>query len=277
MVVDKVINNNLVRSLNEKGQEVLLMGCGLGFKQKAGDLVDLSKVEKMYTMSDVEGTHQLEEILSKVSLECIQVVNEIVDYAKISLGSELGNNIYLTLCDHISFSLERTRKGIEIRNALLEEIKQFYYSEYMVGKEALDMIEKNFKLRLPEDEAGFIALHLVNANFNSLGIGQTEEMMKIIQNIVNIVRYHFNVELNEKTIHYDRFITHLKFFAMRTFSGVVMDEGDESFFLMIKNQYKKAYACVLKVADYMAKTYNIQLTNDEMMYLTVHIHRITTM
>lgn len=277
MIVEKVINNNLIRSFSQSGQEILVMGCGLGFKKDVGDVIDESKIEKVYVMNNSEEHHQLEEILARVPLECMKVTNEIVDYAKTVLGHELSDRVYLTLCDHISFALERNREGIQIRNALLGEIKQFYHSEYAASEEALKIIHEHFQVELPQDEIGFIALHLVNANLNAGGLAQTTEMMKVIQSIIHIIKYHYNIELRENTIHYDRFITHLKFFTQRVFSGKSLDESDESFFLMIKTQYKKAYACVLKIADFMQKEYNIQLTNDEMMYLAVHIHRITTM
>lgn len=276
MRVEKVINNNLVRSRDESGREVLVMGCGLGYKKSVDDEVDGDRIEKIYTMKDRAEYQRLEEILSKVPLECIQITNEIVEYAKISLGRRLNDSVYLTLCDHISFALERTRNGIQIRNALLMEIRRFYYHEYEIGLEALRLIRKHTGTELPEDEAGFIAFHLVNADMDGIGIGQTQEMMKMIQNIINIVKYHYNIELNENSIHYERFVTHLKFFLKRVFSGQELEDGDLNFFLMIRSQYKKAYACVLKVYDYIQKEYHLTLTNDEMMYLTVHIHRVTT-
>lgn len=276
MKVEKVINNNLVRSVDENGKEVLVMGCGLGFKRQPGDEIEAGKIEKIYTMNDRTEYRRLEEILSKVPLECIQITNEIVEYARISLGKALNDSIYLTLCDHISFALERMKGGIMIRNALLTEIKRFYSNEYQTGKEALHIIQKRAGVELPEDEAGFIAFHLVNASMDYPGMDQTQEMMKTIQNIINIVKYHYNIELNENSIHYDRFVTHLKFFLKRVFSGQELDEGDMEFFLLIKNQYKRAYTCVLKVYDYILKEYGIVLTNDEIMYLTVHIHRVTT-
>lgn len=276
MKVEKVINNNLVRSVDENGKEVLVMGCGLGFKRQPGDEIEAGKIEKIYTMNDRTEYRRLEEILSKVPLECIQITNEIVEYARISLGKALNDSIYLTLCDHISFALERMKGGIMIRNALLTEIKRFYSNEYQTGKEALLIIQKRAGVELPEDEAGFIAFHLVNASMDYPGMDQTQEMMKTIQNIINIVKYHYNIELNENSIHYDRFVTHLKFFLKRVFSGQELDEGDMEFFLLIKNQYKRAYTCVLKVYDYILKEYGIVLTNDEIMYLTVHIHRVTT-
>lgn len=272
-----MINNNLVRSRNEKNQEVLVMGCGLGFKKQQGDVIDDTKVEKIYAMVDVQHNHQLEEILSRVSLECIQVTNEIVEYAQVSLGKEINDNIYLTLCDHISFALERYEKGIRIQNALLSEIKRFYFHEYQIGMEALEMISKKMHVRLPDDEAGFIALHIVNASFDSIGLNQTKEMMKVIQHTLQIVKYHFQIELDETSIYYDRFLTHLKFFVKRVFSNVILEEKDDTFFLMIKQQYQEEYACVLKVYEFLYKEYNLQMTNDEIMYLMIHIHRITTM
>ena len=133
MIVEKVINNNLVRSRNNKQQEILVMGCGLGFKKQVGDLIDEFKIEKVYTMLDDKQNNQFEEILSRVPLSCIQITNKIVDYAKASLGKELSDTIYLTLCDHIAFAIERFKNGINIQNALLSEIKRYYLHEFQMS------------------------------------------------------------------------------------------------------------------------------------------------
>ena len=275
MIIKKIINNNIIQSQNKNGQEIIVMGCGLGFKKKSGENVDESKIEKIYTINDNNSRKQLEEILSQVPLECIQITNEIVDYGKISLGKPIKDSIYLTLCDHISFAIERSKEGIEIKNPLLLEIKRFYNGEYQIGEEALEIVYRNTGIRLPKDEAGFIALHFANASLDLDGIDQTREMMSIIRHIVNIVKYHYNIKLDENSIHYDRFITHLKFFVKGIFLNKEIDDGDSSFFAIIKNQYKEAYTCVLKVYEYILKEYDIKLTNDEMMFLTIHIHRIT--
>lgn len=273
MQVDKVINNNLIRSHDEKGQEVLVMGCGIGFKKKPGEYIDDGKVEKVYVLQKEERQH-MEELFSSMPLECIQATNEIVEYATISLGKQLSNYLYLNLCDHIHFGIQRSKGGIPIQNALLTEIKRFYNHEYQIGMESLNIIERKTGVLLPEDEAGFIAMHLVNASMDFHDMGHTQEMMKIIRRILNIVRYHFQIELDEDSIHYDRFITHLKFFVKRVFSGTELNENDEAFFIMIKNQYKEEYACVLKIYEYIRKEYEICLTNDEIMYLIIHIRRV---
>lgn len=274
MKVDKVINNNLVRSHDSAGREVLVMGKGLGFKKKPDDLIDEEKVEKIYVLQTGEQSRHMEELFSDMPLEYIQAANEIVDYAAVSLGKTLGSSLYLNVCDHIYHAARRLREGIPLQNALLTEIKRFYSHEYQIGLESLEIVRNKIGIRMPEDEAGFIAIHIVNAEMEFHDMGNTQEMMKIIRHILNIVRYHFHVELDEASIHYDRFITHLKFFVKRVLSGQELDENDESFFLMIRNQYREEYACVLKVYDYIQKEYGIALTNDEIMYLIIHIRRV---
>lgn len=277
MKIDKVINNNIVRSTNEQGNEVLVMGCGLGFKKVAGDTIDSSKIEKIYTFTDNSKTNKLEEVLADVSLESLQICNEIVDLAKEKYQIELNDNIYLTLSDHIHWALQRFKEGISVRNALVNEISRFYPTEYEIGTKALEIIHSKANVSLPIDEAGFIAVHIVNALNNGTTLQQTQQMLEVIDDVVNIIKFHFNIEIDQQTIYFQRFITHLKFFVTRVFSGQELnDDNDENFFLMIRSQYKKEYTCAMKVYDYFYKQYNIELSNDEMVYLTIHIRRISS-
>ena len=50
MKVDKVINNNLVRSHDDADREIMVMGRGLGFKKKPGDPIEREKIEKIYIL-----------------------------------------------------------------------------------------------------------------------------------------------------------------------------------------------------------------------------------
>lgn len=79
---------------------------------------------------------------------------------------------------------------------------------------ALGIIEKKTGVLLPNDEAGFIALHIVNGQLDE-DVHDMYEITKIMQEIENIVRYRFKIEFNEESAYYYCFITHLKFFAQR--------------------------------------------------------------
>lgn len=274
MKIEKVINNNLVKAYNSNNQEVLVMGCGIGFKKKRGENIDESIIEKIYVNEDK--SNKLIKLLQDIDLEFIKVANEIISFARFSLGKNINDNIHISLTDHINYAVERAKNGLYLKNTLLLEIKRFYNHEYLIGKEAVRIINERFSIELPEDEAGFIAFHIINATTNTLEVTQVTQMTQLIQNILNIVKDHFNVELDEYSIHYERFITHLKFFAQRIFNNTIINNEDENFIFTLKEQYKKEYECTVKIRDYILKEFNKELTEEEMIYLTIHIKRITT-
>ncbi|MCS4454706.1 PRD domain-containing protein [Clostridium botulinum] len=181
MKVVKVINNNLIKSFDDNNNEILVMGCGLGYKKAPGHEVDEKLIERIYTCNDRKDSNQLTKLLKKIPLEHIQVTNQIVSFAKASLGKKLNENVYITLADHINFAIERQKDGVAIKNALLWEIKKFYNHEFLVGKEALSIIKNKLGVTLSEDEAGFIALHIVNALMDDISIQKATKMTKMIE------------------------------------------------------------------------------------------------
>ena len=250
------------------------MGKGLGFQKKIGDPISDDKIEKVYAITTEWNESKLAELLTAIPLEQIQVANEIVSFAKVSLGKALSENLFLTLSDHIHFALERFEKGMEIKNALLWEIKRFYNHEFLIGKEALHLIHERLGVKLPEDEAGFIALHFVNAAYNR---NTTESITstKIIKEILQIIRLNYQLEFNEDDLNYDRLLTHLKYFTKRIITNS-KDEStsDEIIAKIIENSYPEAYKCALKIKEYIENTYNYEVNEDEIIYLTMHIHRV---
>lgn len=163
MIIKKILNNNVVIAEGKSGKESVVMGRGLAFQKKLGDEVEVSKIEKTFVMETHELSEKLSELLSEIPLKHLRVADDVVQYAQETLETDLSDNIYLTLTDHINFAVSRYNQGINLKNALLWEIKRFYHAEYLVGMKALDFIEQEVGIRLDEDEAGFIALHIVNA------------------------------------------------------------------------------------------------------------------
>lgn len=272
--VVKVINNNIVSSTNEKGTEIILRGLGLGFKTVPGDKIDESKVEKIYTITNHETSDKLQELLSQLPLEYVQVCTEIIDYAKSQLNVELNDNIYVTLTDHISFAIERKNKCLEYKNALLAEIQRFYNDEYRIGLHALEIVNNRLNIKLSTDEAGFIALHIVNAELGTV-MTDTYIITDLINAIVKIVEDYYDVKLDVNTLYYDRFIIHLKYFMQKLFDSQATSDDEESIIDVIKNTYEKDYKCALKIKNYVELKYNKIISDEELSYLTVHLRRLT--
>lgn len=273
MLIEKIINNNIVSSLDEEGNEIVVMGRGLGFKARPGQQLDPGKVEKVFRMENNKETERLQEVLADIPLEHIQICNEIIAYAKSVINNTLSKNIYITLTDHINYAISRHREGITFTNALLWEIKKFYHQEFMVGQKAVELIRGKLGVELSEDEAASIALHFVNAELG-MELPGTIDVTKLIQNAMKIITYHFKTVIREDTINYERFITHLKFFSQRVITHNNHQGKDEVFHEMIRNQYPEAYKCAEKIKTYVEKEYRIVIPEEELIYLTIHIKRI---
>lgn len=275
MIIEKVLNNNVVIVKDEKNIEKIVMGRGLAFKKKVGDEFDESKIDKVFTLSNKEALNKFQELIVDIPIEHIELAEEIISHVKTDKGKKLNEIVYISLVDHIYTSIIRFLDGIIVKNVLLWEIRRFYPEEFSIGLNALDMIEKRFNVRLPEDEAGFIALHLVNAEIDEDGMQDVYHITKLMQEIVNIVKYKFNIVFDENSVYYYRFITHLKFFAQRIINkNTYEDENDDDLLEVIKNKYINSYDCVKSISEFILKKYNYILSNEEKLYLTIHIERV---
>ncbi|WP_410512034.1 PRD domain-containing protein [Paenibacillus sp. BR2-3] len=275
MIIEKILNNNVLLTKNHKGKEIIVMGRGISFKKSPGDYVDDYKIDKIFLLNENEFTSRLTELLNDIPVSHFELTNDIVTYANSVLQTELSDKIYLTLTDHIHFAIDRYEKGLELKNALLFEIKRFYKKEFTIGLEALRMIEQATGLTLEEDEAGFIAMHLVNARMDGNEMKSTLKMTKIVQDVLNIVTYHFGIVLDESSLNYSRFLTHLQYFSMRVLRNETNNSGEDFLYNQIMKTYIQAFACVQKINDYLEKTHGQSLSKDEQVYLTIHIHRVT--
>ncbi|MCV9886738.1 BglG family transcription antiterminator LicT [Metabacillus halosaccharovorans] len=273
MKIEKVYNNNVVSTYNEENTELVIMGKGLAFQKKPGDEIEEEKIEKVFTLKNNDISERFKSLLYEVSLELMEVAEEIIKLAKRKLGRELNDSIYISLTDHINFAIERNKKGLDIKNALLWEIKKLYKDEFSIGLEALCLIKEKLEVTLPEDEAGFIAMHIVNAELNE-EMPNIVNITKTMQDILKIVKYHFGLEFNEESLNFFRFVTHLKFFAQRLYSQTYMESDDDFLFEAVKNKHKDAFECTEKINDYVKRQFDYELTNDEKLYLTVHIERV---
>ena len=272
MEISKVLNNN-VAVVIENNEEKIVMGRGICFKKKTGDTIDPETIDKVFYLHNQEVLSRFKELVVDIPLEYLEIGEEIMDEARLSLGKALNDNIYISMVDHIYTAVVRAKDNILVKNALLWDIQRFYKEEYQIGKKALEIIEKKTGVLLPNDEAGFIALHIVNGQLDE-DVHDMYEITKIMQEIENIVRYHFKIEFNEESAYYYRFITHLKFFAQRLVEHKKQNKQEDDLLEVVQVKYVNAYQCVEKIAMYIKNQYNYELYDEEKLYLTIHIHRV---
>lgn len=142
-----------------------------------------------------------------------------------------------------------------------------------MGLSALDIICRRLGPRLEEDEAGFIALHLVNAQLHS-NMPDVLYITRFMQQILDIVKYNLQIEYQPDSLSYTRFVTHLKFFAQRMLGKRAVSSDDDSLHEVVRNRYPQAYRCVEKIDRHVVKNYAYTLGPEERMFLTIHIERV---
>lgn len=278
--IRKALSNNAAVVADEHGGEKVVTGKGVSYGRSVGDPVDETKVEKVFHLSSDSLNNKFQEILTTLPLEEIRIVEKIIRAVKSSLGRPLSDSVYISLADHIHFSLSNWEQGITIPNGLQLDVMRFYPDEFKLGRHALDIIEEGVGVRLPEDEAGFIALHIVNAEMgNSESAKRAVQATKVIEAVLSIVKGFFGVNIAEDSLAHYRFITHLRLFSQRLLEGSTFrgTDVDRDLLRSVSRKYPNAYRCTLAIRDRVLECYGTDIGWEELLYLTIHIqHAINT-
>lgn len=275
MIIKRILTNNAVVIDDENQQEKIVCGKGIAFKKRPGMEIDEISINQTFILEGGGEYSRFEQLLKDVPLEYLELSSEIINMAKLEFAKKFKDNVIITLSDHLYVAIKRCREGMTISNPLLWDIKNFYEIEYDIGLRALELIKNKFHIQLPNDEAGFIALHIVNVELDEDNMDNIFQVTKVIQEIMTIVKYHFHAEFDTSNVYYYRFITHLKFFALRLLKDNQFNEDEENELLdVVKDKYCTSYECVLKIKDFLEKKYNYTLQEDEIVYLTIHVHRV---
>lgn len=275
MIIKRILTNNAVVIDDENQQEKIVCGKGIAFKKRPGMEIDEISINQTFILEGGGEYSRFEQLLKDVPLEYLELSSEIINMAKLEFAKKFKDNVIITLSDHLYVAIKRCREGMTISNPLLWDIKNFYEIEYDIGLRALELIKNKFHIQLPNDEAGFIALHIVNVELDEDNMDHIFQVTKVIQEIMTIVKYHFHAEFDTSNVYYYRFITHLKFFALRLLKDNQFNEDEENELLdVVKDKYCTSYECVLKIKDFLEKKYDYTLQEDEIVYLTIHVHRV---
>lgn len=277
MKVKKVFNNNILCAIDEEGNEVIVTGKGLGFQKHTGETLDKSKIEKTYRMVDKQEQRKLRELVEQIPMEDLQLTEQLVADIKRSITQPLNESLLITLTDHISFAMQRKQQGIAFTNPLAGSIMCYYPAEYQIGRRCLETIRQKTGIALNDDEASFIALHIVNAEMNT-HMPEMYDITKLIDGCIDVVEAYYHKQFDRQALDFSRFVVHLRYFAKRVFQGKTLpdnsDANDVNFRQMIAYSCKKHYQCAQRIADYLKNTWDKTLSEEELIYLTIHLKRI---
>lgn len=272
MKVIRVLNNNVVLA-QEDHTALLLMGLSIGFKKRPGDRIASSSIEKMFILTNPNTGRKLQEMITFIPEDYFRFSSDAVHHICKRLNKEFQDNLYVMLTDHIYAAVQRYEKGIVLENALLQETKKFYRSEFAVATEIVEQANQQFHVQMSEDEAAFITFHIISAQADHT-TASIQEMTRLIQDILIRLKAKYNIGYEEESLSYSRFITHLKYFSQKIFAHKKEDFCDAELFAMVKRKYVQAYEGALDILTLIQKKYGYAGTDMDALYLTIHIARL---
>lgn len=140
--------------------------------------------------------------------------------------------------------------------------------------QALAQINERLDILLPEAEAGNIAFHLVNGQTDVQSMEHTLLAVKMLKDIFNIIKYHFRIDIATDSLNYSRFLLHMQFFIQRMIDNKQVKSKDDFLFSQATKEYPDAYRCALVIRDYVKNLLQMEMSNDELLYLVIHLTRI---
>jgi transcriptional antiterminator len=272
-VLKKNLNNNALVALGERQQEVILIGKGIGFQRAKGDIVRHdAKIEKVFVLASEGQREQMLRLFTETDEEVMRVITEYVKYVEGKLARTFPTQFFIALIDHLSFAIKRLQQGINILNPFLYDVRILYPYEYALAQEGTVLLEKRLKITIPEDEIGFLALHLHSGRTNQ-NLSQMNRFSGLIAKLIGVIEVELEIEIDKTSLDYSRLLTHLRF-AIERAEGHDLSEKENPLSRILKQEYPLCYNIAWKLVKILQNELKVDIPEAEVGYLTLHIQRI---
>lgn len=269
------MNNNIVLAKNEFGEEVMLVGNGIGFGKKRNDIVIKHKIEKIFLLRTEESKENFMALLKNVPIDFITLTYDVIDSLVKKYNYPVQEYLYVTLTDHIYCSYQAILKG-KYKNSNLPNVSEKYPIPYQIAKDALEIYRKKISINFPEDEVSRIAYHFMNAE-GEMVLTETSDLYKrkiIINRIIKYLERNNIHRTHENSNFYDRFMIHLNYFL----DYLDRSRDDNKSLLEMEEQikltYPRSYAIGDEIYKIIANETGIDFYQSERVYLVIHIQRL---
>lgn len=276
MKVINRINNNVVL-VKDGTQKMIVTGKGLGFQVYPGNDVKAQLIEQRFILQETNDDTYYINLLKELPVETLAICEEIIVKASEILGKPISGNLMFALADHLKFTMERMQKQMLIDHPLANEIKQFYPKEMEVGRYALKLIQERMHIQLPDGEAVFLTMHIVNALGGLSEAYDVAQLTDVMAEIVTYIETYFQCTIDQNSTSFSRFITHLRYYLIRQLNFEIEESINDELLEIIQEKYPQAYACAQSIADQMDARYHNTSADSEKLYLTLHINRLLKM
>lgn len=269
-LITKVLNNNVIICTKAQAEYVLIAK-GIGFNKKSGMILQENQtIEKIYILDQKSQQDHYKTLMELANDTLIQAVIEAVNIITNSEMKVDNQKLVISLTDHIIFAYKRLKQNQLINNPFIVETKQLYSKEYKIAEKVIERLNHVLEVHFPEDEIGFIALHIAS-NTESLSMREMDLINELINKSVFILENDLKQTIDKDTIQYQRFIRHIQFLIKRLRNGELLKKTN-AFEALLKEQYPLCFNIALKIMRLLQQELKIKVYEAEVIYLTLHVY-----
>lgn len=271
MKILKIINNNAVYSVDENGNGIIAMGRSVGWNTRVGDTIKEELIERIFHET-ARSFDRIEQIIRKISPVSYEIAEEICKDVRNVLEKQVEETAVLSLADHIDYAIGD--RSFNNPNLILHEIKIIYPKEYLLGKQGVKKIKEKTGIELSDDEAGYIAMHIVNSYINN----QNEDaglIANLTHDVTGIISEVYEESIDEESFEYLRFLSHIKYLARRIEGNESnkLENAEELYDVLIRKNSRLKEATE-RITRLIGDRYVYDLSVADQVYLMMHILRI---
>lgn len=271
----QALNNNVALVKNEQDEQAVVMGLGIVFQKKKGDLITPSKVEKVFLLKTEESKENFLTLLKNIPLDILTVTYNMIDDLVAKYHFPVQEYLYVTLTDHVYSVYQKLLKGA-YQESHLSDISAAYVTEFQMAQEAVVILGQKLSVTFPDDEVGRMALHFINAKGDyEVSDNNKEDATKKVLALIEDKLAKNNIKRStENSNLYDRLMIHLTYLINR----LQMNQQDNAALInleeYVKTDYPKAYQIGQAIYDLIGQELKIDLSRSERVYLVIHIQRL---
>ena len=280
MRISRIYNNNVALTVNHLGQEAVVIGRGIAFGKRKGQMIDPATVEQTFVPEQGMSGERLSLTLSEIPAEILSIATGLESRVRADGALELSNSFIIPLADHLHYAVMRAREGVRVDYPLAPEVTLLYPREVEYGRSVIAAVRERLQVQMDPGEAIPLALHLVNAQFATADMSQAFRMTEVFAQVFEIIEASYERKIDPDSMSAARFVTHLRYLFVRASraSANRAEDVDEvsqpSLLAALRVDAPRAYACAQKVLLVLQMQLKHSLTRDELTYLTIHIARL---
>lgn len=272
--IKRVYNNNVLLVELADGSDMVLVGKGIGFTHKSGQLVDLAVADQRFVPDGSYAASHVADVLSDAPMEQIELVRDIMAMVQEELSLEPRQSLLVPILDHLTFAVQRARDGIKIDFPLKWEVAQLYPAEGRVGRRVVELITRRLAIELQDEEWVAFALHFVNQQWAKSDLSKTVSMTETIAKVFSLLSVRWGKNIDENALSASRFVTHLRYLFARSAEVTGAATLRVDVLASVRQAYPEAADAAVEVSKLIGAALKRDLGADEISYLALHTSRL---